>query len=364
MIPGPESSRRYAAAFFVVVLVAVAALSWVILRPFFTAIAWSIILAVALRPVWARIRRRAKRRSLAAAVTSILVAFLVLLPAILLGSALVGQAAAAASRFAAFLKAQEVSSIADLEKLPGIGRVLTWVGENAGVTPEVVRQHSLDAAGTISGFLASKGGGVVVGLFGAVGTFLLTMFLLFFLLRDGEEMARALSELLPMSEEGRRETMRRLGSMLDSIFRGSLLTALIQGALGGIGWALAGLPSGFLAAAAMAVLSLLPIGGTALVWLPGAAVLALQGRTGAAVFLVIWGAAAVGSVDNFLKPMLIGGGGDLTTLVVFLGVFGGLGAFGLLGIFIGPITLATGQTLLEALRGFAKSRAEEAAPAG
>jgi predicted PurR-regulated permease PerM len=360
--PGPERSRRYSTAFFVVLLVAVAALSFVILRPFFNAIAWAVVLAIAIRPVWLRIERFTKRRSLAAAVTSTLVAFLVLLPAVLLGAALVGQAAQAASRLVAFLRSQEVSSIADLEKLPGIGRALAWVGENAGVTPEVLRQHSMDAAGKLSGFLASTGGGVVVGFFGAVGTFLLTMILLFFLLRDGEEMAEAVSDLLPLSKDGRRTTMRRLGTMLDSIFKGSLLTALIQGALGGIGWALAGLPSGFLAAAAMAVLSLLPIGGTALVWLPGSAVLALQGRTGAAIFLAVWGAAAVGSVDNFLKPLLIGGGGELTTLVVFLGVFGGLSAFGLLGVFIGPITLAMGQTLLEALRGYSRSETEEAAP--
>ncbi len=364
VVPLEERSRRYSTAFFVVALVGIAALSYVILRPFFDAIAWAVVLAVALRPVWVRIERRTKRRSLAAAVTSILVAFLVLLPAILLGAALVGQAAKTALRLAAFLRSQEVSSIADLEKLPGIGRALAWVGENAGVTPEVLRQHSMDAAGKISGFLASKGGGVVVGFFGAIANFLLTMFLLFFLLRDGEGMAEALSELLPLSKDGRRTTMRRLGTMLDSIFKGSLLTALIQGALGGIGWALAGLPSAFLAAAAMAVLSLLPIGGTALVWLPGAALLALQGRTGAAIFLAAWGAAAVGSVDNILKPLLIRGGGELTTLVVFLGVFGGLAAFGLLGVFIGPITLATAQTLLEALRGYARSETEEAAPSG
>jgi predicted PurR-regulated permease PerM len=359
-----DGARRYATAFFVVVLVGVAALSYAILRPFLGAIAWAVVLAVALRPAWVRIERLTTRRSLAAAVTSLLVALLVLLPAVLLGAALVGQALSALSRLAAFLRSQEVSSIADLGNLPGIGRALAWVGENAGVTPAMVRQHSMEAAGKVSGFLAAKGGGVLVGAFGAVGTFLLTIFLLFFLLRDGEAMAEALSELLPLSRDGRRATMHRLGSMLDSIFKGSLLTALIQGALGGIGWALAGLPSAFLAAAAMAVLSLLPIGGTAFVWLPGAAALALSGHTGAAIFLAAWGAAAVGSVDNFLKPLLIRGGGELTTLVVFLGVFGGLTAFGLLGVFIGPITLATAQTLLEALRGHARSETEGAAPSG
>jgi len=107
-------------------------------------------------------------------------------------------------------------------------------------------------------------------------------------------------------------------------------------------------------------LSLLPIGGTAFVWLPGAAVLALQGRSGAALFLFLWGAAAVASVDNFLKPILIKGGGEMTTLVVFLGVFGGIAAFGLLGVFIGPIVLAMAQTFIETLRRLSREAAGEA----
>jgi predicted PurR-regulated permease PerM len=139
--------------------------------------------------------------------------------------------------------------------------------------------------------------------------------------------------------------------MLHSIFRGSLLCALIQGATGSIGWAVAGLPSPFLAGAAMAVLSLLPVGGTALVWGPGVIALWLQGRPGMAVFLAIWGLVVVSTLaDNVLKPILIGGTTELSTLVVFLGVFGGLGAFGVLGLFIGPMVLAFGLTLLSILR--------------
>lgn len=364
----PVSSPRafswsYATIFFAVLLVGVAALSFVILQPFLPAIAWAIVLAVAIRPVWSRIERRfPTRRSLAAATTSLLVAFIVLLPAGVLGAALATQAAQAASRFGHYLRSQEVSKISDLGTLPVVGRVLEGLQTHAGLTPASVRQHAADLAARASALVASKGGGVVVGFFGAVGTFLLAMFLLFFLLRDGERMAEETSELLPLSPDERRRTMRRLGTMLESIFKGSLLTALVQGTLGGFGWALAGLPSPVLAGAAMAVLSLLPIGGTAFVWLPGSAALALQGRTGAAIFLFVWGAVAVGAVDNVLKPLLIKGGGELNTLVVFLGVFGGLTAFGLLGVFIGPIVLATAKTFLDALRGLSTKAYDGAEP--
>ncbi|HQR47675.1 MAG TPA: AI-2E family transporter [Thermoanaerobaculia bacterium] len=363
MISPPVRARTYAAAFFVVLLACVAVLSVVILAPFFSAIAWAIVLAVAIRPLWVRIERRfPTHRSLAAAGTSLLVALVVLLPAAILGTALATQAVQAAARFGGYLRSQAVPGPGDLSKLPGVGRAFDWLQENAGVTPALVRQHTAEIAGRISGVVAAKGGGLVAGFFGALGTFLLTLFLLFFFLRDGEAMAEATSELLPLSAGERRRTMRRLGVMLESIFKGSLLTALVQGVLGGIGWALAGLPSPVLAGAAMAVFSLLPIGGTAFVWLPAAAALAVQGRTGAAVFLFLWGAAAVGSVDNFLKPLLIKGGGELTTLVVFLGVFGGIAAFGLLGVFIGPIVLAAAQTFLETLRVLSREAVVEGPP--
>jgi predicted PurR-regulated permease PerM len=363
--PSIRFPGSYAASFFVVLLVGVAVLSFVILQPFFSAIAWAIVLAVAVRPIWTRIERRFPRsRSLAAATTSLFVALVVLLPAGLLGAALAAQTAQAASRLVISLRTQDVSKVSDLGALPVVGRGLEWLQANVGLTQASVRQHAAELAARVSALVASKGGGVVVGFFSAVGTFLVAMFLLFFFLRDGEAMAEALSELLPLSDDGRKSTMRRLGTMLESIFKGSLLTALIQGALGGVGWALAGLPSPFLAGAAMAVLSLLPIGGTAFVWLPGAAALALQGRTGAAIFLFAWGVAAVGMVDNFLKPLLIRGGGELNTLVVFLGVFGGLTAFGLLGVFIGPIVLATAQTFLDALRGLSREAAGEPAASG
>ena len=101
----------------------------------------------------------------------------------------------------------------------------------------------------------------------------------------------------------------------------------------------------------MGVLSLLPVGGTALVWGPGAVACWLQGRPGLALFLTIWGLVVVSTLaDNVLKPLLIGGKSELSTLVVFLGVFGGLGAFGLLGLFIGPMVLAFSLTLLQILR--------------
>jgi predicted PurR-regulated permease PerM len=174
-------------------------------------------------------------------------------------------------------------------------------------------------------------------------------------------MTQALTDLIPLQGADRTELIRRLRTMVQSIFRGSLLCALIQGTTGAIGWGFAGLPSPVLAGALMGILSLLPIGGTAIVWAPGAIWLWLDGRQGAAIFLALWGLIPTSFLaDNVLKPLLIRGSGELNTLVVFLGVFGGLAAFGLLGIFIGPMALALAATLLEMLRG--QARKSELAP--
>jgi predicted PurR-regulated permease PerM len=145
--------------------------------------------------------------------------------------------------------------------------------------------------------------------------------------------------------------------MLDAIFKGSLVCALVQGTSGGLAWAVVGFPSALLAGVAMAVLSLLPVGGTAIVWAPAMIVLFVQGRTGTAIAFLAWNVLVTSTLaDNVLKPLLIGRkGGDLSTLLVFLGVFGGIAAFGLLGVFVGPMTLALGLMLLRVLRELARS---------
>jgi predicted PurR-regulated permease PerM len=151
--------------------------------------------------------------------------------------------------------------------------------------------------------------------------------------------------------------------MMESIFKGSIVCAVVQGASGGLSWAVVGLPSAVLAGVAMGILSLLPIGGTAIVWAPGLVALFAQGRTGTAIAFLAWNVLVTSTLaDNVLKPLLIGNkDSELSTLLVFLGVFGGLSAFGLLGVFVGPMSLAVGVMLVRILREIARaSRAASA----
>ena len=345
-------SRIYPIAFFCLVALVVGSLAVKTLAPFGTAFAWAIVLTVGFTGPWGFVERKMPhRRGLAAVLVTLAIGLLVLLPAALLAGVLVNEAIGVVSRTSTALAAQHVSGVEDVLRIPAVNGALQWVEAKAGVTPDELLSKVRELAAGVSGLLASFSGGIVVGLFDAVLSFLMTLILLFFLLRDGREMVRAVLDLVPLEERRRVEVLASLRGMLQSIFRGSLLCALIQGTTGGIGWAIAGLPSPYLAGAAMGVLSLLPVGGTALVWGPGAVACWLQGRPGLALFLTIWGLVVVSTLaDNVLKPLLIGGKSELSTLVVFLGVFGGLGAFGLLGLFIGPMVLAFSLTLLQILR--------------
>jgi predicted PurR-regulated permease PerM len=357
-------ARPYPLVFFLALLLGVGALCFIVLRPFLTAIAWGVILTVALWPIWRRLKARVPRRTTFAAVAfSICAGLVVLLPAVLLGTAIVNQATTAVTALGEKLRARELRSVADVISVPGVGRALAWLELHTGLSSDELQLKGAEFAAKASAFLAAKGGDVALSFLDAVLTFVLTLFLLFFFLVDGESMAEAISDLLPIEDAERHRIVQSLGGMMESIFKGSLVCAFVQGASGGIAWAIAGFPSVVLAGVAMGILSLLPIGGTAIVWLPGLIALFVQGRTGMAIFFLLWNVTVTSTfADNVLRPLLIGRKDtELSTLMVFLGVFGGLPAFGLVGVFIGPMALAVGLMLVRVLRSLAReARVSEA----
>jgi predicted PurR-regulated permease PerM len=356
-MPRHEDTHPYTLAFFLLLVLGTGVLCFVVLRPFLTAIAWGAILAVALWPLWRSLKARIPRRTaLAAAAFSVSAGLVVLLPAVLLGKAIVNQASAVATSLGEMLRARELRSLADVLAVPGVGRAIAWAQDRTGLSADELQAKGAEIAARASAVLATQGGNVALSFLDAILTFVLTLFLLFFLLVDGEALAEAVSDLIPIDDADRRKIIQSLGGMMESIFKGSLVCAVVQGACGGFAWLVAGLPSATLAGVAMGILSLLPIGGTAIVWLPGLIALFIQGRTGMAIFFLLWNVLVTSTLaDNVLKPLLIGGKDtEMSTLVVFLGVFGGIPAFGLLGVFIGPMALAVGVMVVRVLRTLAR----------
>lgn len=352
----PQAAIRerqvYRIFFFLAALFGIGSLVFQVLKPFFAAFAWAVVLAVVFARPWrALARRMPHRRRLAAALLTLAIALVVLLPAALFAGVLATQAVDAANQVVAALHSRNITSFSDVIALPAAARLLDALKTRLGIAPADFQEAAGGFVTRASTFIAAASGRLVLSLFDALLTFAATLFLLFFFFHDGETLSAAALDLLPTDAAGRQEVRHSLGKMVGAIFRGSLLLSLIQGAFGGIGWWIAGLGSPVLAGAAMAVLSMVPIGGSAIVWLPGSLWAWTTGHHGAAIFLFLWGTVVTSFLaDNVLRPLLIRGVEELSTMVVFLGVFGGLAAFGLLGIFIGPMALAVFASLLGTLR--------------
>jgi len=172
------------------------------------------------------------------------------------------------------------------------------------------------------------------------------LFLLFFFLNDGEVMISRARKLIPLGEAHKERLFKRLSDITRAIVFGTSLTALLQGIVLGIGFSIAGLPSPVVFGVVGALIAMLPLGGTAIVWVPAVAWLFFDGRWGYGVFMVVWG-LILSALDNFLKPMLISGRAPISTMVVFVGVLGGISAFGAIGIVLGPIVLSLVLALIE-----------------
>jgi predicted PurR-regulated permease PerM len=172
----------------------------------------------------------------------------------------------------------------------------------------------------------------------------------FYLLRDGEDYFEFVRELTPLPDEDKAMVFETLRSMLSATMRGLLLTALLEGTLLGLGYLVTGVPYALLLGAASGAAGLLPIGGTAFIWVPVAIYLWFTAGSAWAVGLLVWGMIVVGVIDNLLKPLTIGQGSGLPAVALFFGITGGLEIYGPLGLFAGPAVIAVFAALIRVYR--------------
>jgi predicted PurR-regulated permease PerM len=318
-----------------------------IVQPFVGAILWSLLLAVLLHPVQVALTRGlGGRAALAALLLTLAGVVLILAPAAGLTVVFARQARDLVAMFQEMADRYHVTRPSDIFGVPVLARAVEWVEAMTPVTAEQIRTWVLEGGKTLLAVLVGASGSFFAGALGALVSVILTLFLLFFFLRDGIDMARRLLVLVPLSPERKAALADHLSAVTRAVAFGAILTALVQGALVGIAFAILRLPSPVVFGVLAAVAALLPLVGTALIWLPAAGILVVQGRLGAALFLAIWGVAVVSSVDNFLRPLVISGRAQISTLPVFLGLLGGIGAFGPIGLVLGPVVVALALALL------------------
>jgi predicted PurR-regulated permease PerM len=319
-------------------------LAWalfLIFRPFLGAIVWALLLAFLLFPVNQRLRDRLKgRRGAAALILTTGVILGIVVPAALLFVAFVGQGSELLAKLSTIANQYKIVRPTDILQVPVVDKVLHAIQERVPVTADQIQTGLVDALRMTVQFLLARSRSAFLGALGAMVSLALTLFLLYFFFRDGDDFARRTIRLIPLEDARKRRLVAHVSSVTRAVVLGSLATALAQGAGIGVGFWISGLPSPVVFGVLAAVCALLPVGGTALVWGPGALLLGAQGRWGWAIFLAVWGAVIVGSADNVLRPMLISGRAQIATLPVFFGVLGGLGAFGMIGMFLGPVLVA------------------------
>jgi predicted PurR-regulated permease PerM len=321
----------------VILILAMLYLLWRIVAPVWQPLVWAMLIGGLLAPVNARLATRlGGRPRLASGLTTVAVVVLLLMPIVAIGGAVAAQAAQLLKRFEG--SSRQLADL-DLSNVPVLARPLQWFTDTTGVTLGQIEGWLLSGTRRLLETLASSGGSVMLGAIGTIVSFALMLFVLFFVLRDGPVFAQRLVAMLPIEPGLRQKLWRHLGDVTRAVFMGIGLTALAQGLLLGIGFAIARLPSPLVFGVLGALFALVPVVGTAIVWVPAVIWLAIQGETGYAIFMAAWGVVVVGSVDNFLRPILISGRVEVPTLAVFIGVMGGLSAFGFIGLFVGPIVL-------------------------
>jgi predicted PurR-regulated permease PerM len=337
-----ESDSRFYARVFGLVAAALLALAVLsILRPFFESILWAGLLAFLLQPVTRRITRAFHgRRGLAALLVTLAGALFVLIPAVVTAVVFAGQASELVARLQELADRYKIAQASDVFLVPALDRLVRWTSGLMSVSPEQIQAFAIQGSKSLLMLLVASSGAFFAGVLGVLVEVTLTLFLLFFFVRDGEQaVARGLA-LVPLSAERKEHLVGHLSAVTRAVALGTLLTAVCQGILVGLGFAFTGLPSPVVFGVLSSLAALIPLVGSSLVWVPAAMVLVAHGRVGAAIFLAFWGLVVVSLVDNIVRPLVVSGRAEISTLPVLLGLMGGLATFGAIGIILGPVVVA------------------------
>jgi predicted PurR-regulated permease PerM len=324
-------------AFFVALLLGVTIAFFWLIGSFIQPIFWAIALGIVVYPLHARLAERLhEREGLAASISVIIVVIVVILPLIGIGAAVTREGAAL----------YDTLSNGDVEVNSLFARVeqamprVTAVIQRVGLDPAQLEEQVQTAAVTASRYIAQRALSIGQGTLRGTIFFFLMLYLLFFFLRDGPRILDALVRALPLGDQRERHLLGRFAEVSRATIKGTLVVGIVQGAIGGIAFAVLGIGAPVLWGVVMALLSILPAVGTALVWVPAAIVLILNDQIFGGIALIFVGVFVIGLTDNLLRPVLVGRDTRLPDYVILLSTLGGLAGFGLAGIIIGPIIAA------------------------
>ena len=327
------NEARFRKAFLLILVIAVSVSFVAMLRPFLTTILMAAIFAGLAHPIYERLDAAfGGRRALAAGVTLVLTLALVVVPLLAILGVVVNQALRVTESIGPVIERfvnEPMFFDQQIRRLPGYERIEPYRGQILTSLGNIV-----NAVGT---FLVSSLSSTTRGTVTFVFHFFLLLYTMFFLLLDGERILATLLAYLPLTDDDRQQMKDRFMSVTRATLKGTIIIGIIQGGLSGLAFQLFGIPDALFWAVVMIVLSILPAIGGALVWVPACIILAATGEVLNAVLLAAFCALIVGSIDNVLRPRLVGRDTKMHDLVILFSTLGGIIAFGPVGFLIGPI---------------------------
>ena len=352
-LPCPPVNLNMGQYFLLFLLIGVLAACLHVLAAYGHTIIFAIVLAIVFSPVHRRILRLTGGREDTAALLSCLVLTLVVvLPFLFVFLSLIQQGIDSFNAIHAWVNAGEYEKLLAsplavkawafiTPYLPDLSKFFPQLGGGA----QPLNQTILNVTSQVGKFLVHQGGGLIGNFTAFIGKFLLMLFTFFFVIRDEEKIFRHLLHLIPLHSSHEEKIVSKIKAVSSSVLLGTFLTALAQGAVGGIAFWFTGLP-GLFWGTMMAFAALIPFVGTALIWVPAALYLLLLGKWGAALFMVIWCLVVVGLLDNLLRPMFMKGSANMSTMLIFFAILGGLNTFGMIGLLYGPLLFGLAMVLL------------------
>ena len=323
---------------------------------------WAVILAHVAFPLHTRLTGLLRGREVAsAALLTVGIVALIVAPVVFFTFLLVQEAGNGYDAVNTWVQSGGVKRVPDeLAKLPLLGgsRVQHMLHKLVGSKANV-EAFLLQSAKAMSGFIVEQLTGLVKNAFLLAVNSLVIVIALFFFFKDGQRLLQSLYRVIPLDEAHKDRMVSRLDQTITAVVKGIVITAIVQGLLAGLAYAVLDVPFPVFLTALTIVLAPLPFGGTALVWGPVVLYLFWAGPAWKAIVMLAWGVGVVTIVDNVLRPMLIGKGAKLPVLFLFFSILGGLAAYGLIGLFLGPILLAI---LLTAFQIYHEEYLTESAP--
>lgn len=333
-----KDSSLYFRSFLIMLTFATVGFIWILL-PYYAALFWATALAVLFHPVQRRLLTRFRGRSnLAAIITLLIVLLIVIIPMIVISGALIQEIANAYKR----ISSGEFNLGVYFEQIvtalpPSVHNVLNMLGVGDILSlREKLQQGALTGGRFIATQAVSLGQNTAQLLIG-LGVM---MYVLFFLLRDGAQLARQSKQLIPMSEAHKQHFIRKFATVVRATVKGNIVVAITQGALGGFMFWVLGIQGALLWGVVMTLLSLLPAVGAALIWAPVAVYFLVTGAIFEGIVLILFGVLVIGLIDNLLRPILVGKDTKIPDWVILVSTLGGISVFGLNGFVIGPLAAA------------------------